>query len=446
MDTIPPTIPLSRIGFHYFPDTFHYRENDLHTWLTEIQAMGASWLVLPTPVDRAIPEYFIRGLVENGVEPILRFESPLAKAPVCSEIAIFLENYARWGVKYVVFFDRPNARSSWPLSSWTQEDLVDRFLDRYIPLAECALQAGLIPVLPPLEPGGSYWDTSFLREALLSLKRRKRDDLLGRLALSAYCWNGEHSLNWGAGGPERWPGARPYFTPAKEEDQRGFRIFDWYLAICQAALGKSLPILLFGGGAPFDPQRQSAPEEDPETHASGCQMIAGLMAGSEIHDPSNPEQVYEPVPAEVLACCFWLLSTGADDPRRAWSWFDIDGGSIPAVETLRRRITGQVPGTGSLNKSGPQVEARLIRHYLLLPTYEWGIADWHLDIIRPFIKKYQPTVGFSIDEAALAAKVTVINGPEKFPDAVLNDLRNAGCLVEEISGDGMTIATLIAER
>ena len=43
-----------------------------------------------------------------------------------------------------------------------------------------------------------------------------------------------------------------------------------------------------------------------------------------------------------------------------------------------------------------------IQHYVLLPAYDWGIADFYLDAVRPFVKKYRATVGFSLQEAALA--------------------------------------------
>jgi hypothetical protein len=87
-----------------------------------------------------------------------------------------------------------------------------------------------------------------------------------------------------------------------------------------------------------------------------------------------------------------------------------------------------------------------IKHYLLLPKYEWGVADWHLDVIRPFVLKYQPTVGFSMDEAALAAQITVIGNLNSFPEEQLEHLRKIGCMVDRISGDGTTIATELAER
>ena len=67
----------SRIGFHYFPDTLHYRESDLQAWLPELADMGVSWLVLKSDIDRAIPEAFIRGLLLKGIEPVIQFDFSL---------------------------------------------------------------------------------------------------------------------------------------------------------------------------------------------------------------------------------------------------------------------------------------------------------------------------------------------------------------------------------
>ena len=49
-------------------------------------------------------------------------------------------------------FDRPNLLKNWSPSDWAQRNLVERFLDIFIPIAQRALNAGLIPVFPPLEP------------------------------------------------------------------------------------------------------------------------------------------------------------------------------------------------------------------------------------------------------------------------------------------------------
>ena len=144
-----------RLGFHYFADTLHYREADLQTWLPVLQELGASWLVLRSDVSRAIPESFLRGLKQAGIEPLIHFPLSLERMPDQKEISTLLDVYADWGARYVIFYDRPNARASWPASSWAQQDLVERFVDRYLPLANLAMQAKLAPVFPPLEPGGS---------------------------------------------------------------------------------------------------------------------------------------------------------------------------------------------------------------------------------------------------------------------------------------------------
>ena len=55
-------------------------------------------------------------------------------------------------------------------------------------------------------------------------------------------------------------------------------------------------------------------------------------------------------------------------------------------------------------------------------------------------------MGFSIDEAMLANQVTIVGGEQSFSEEALARLRDAGCQVERISGDGTSIATQLAER
>lgn len=446
MDDYPLPIINTRLGFHYFPDAFHYRESDLAAWLPELRALGASWVTLTAPVDRAIPEAFIEGLVRAGIEPIIRFQHSLSEPGNIEDLKLFFESYGKWGVHYIVLFDRPNLRSSWPVATWAQEDLVERFLDRFLPLAECALDAGLYPVFPPLEPGGDYWDTAFLHAALLSLKRRKQNRVLDKLVLSAYAYTGERSLNWGAGGPERWPGAHPYFTPADEQDQRGFRIFDWYLAIARSVQLLSCPILLFGAGTPSISSTKPSPAPDPTRQTEDVLSIAQLLAGETVSDHDVPDGELDLVPPEVIGCNFWVLATAPTSPYAPQAWFQTDGQSLSVVGALRQWMSSSGKYLASSKAASNDPSKPPIAHYLLLPTYEWGIADWHLEIIRPFVKKHQPTIGFSLAEAARASRVTVIGGPQVFSDEVLDRLRMNGCMVERICGDGTSIASQLAER
>jgi hypothetical protein len=524
----PLPLHQTRLGIHYFPDTLHYCDNDLQAWLPELKSLGMSWIVLRSPADRAIPEAFIEGLVKAGIEPLLEFRLPLSSPPEAADLETLLTAYSRWGVHGVIFFDRPNTRASWTSSSWAQQGLVERFLDRYLPFAEKALATGLTPIFPPLEPGGSYWDTAFLRYALESLIRRRQVKLLQNLVLSAYAWTADHPLSWGAGGPDRWPEARPYSANPSSQDQRGFRIFDWYLSISEAVLQIHPQMILLGAGLPSDPEQLDPRLFSPTQHAATDLMIARLLAGEKVSDPEIPETNLEIIPAQVIAGNFSLLSADAASPASSFAWFPADQPPLPIVEELRawrsqptpvdqitqptvtklrkdmlseetvfdedqEMTSDETPFQENVQEAAQEIEESTteeiiaeplsevpeavmqddtleatlsenselpvtsgevnqngkdhpIKHYLLLPTYEWGIADWHLDVIRPFIRKYHPTVGFSLYEAALAKMVTVVGNDNNFPENELDHLRSTGCSVERISGDGISIATQLSER
>ena len=76
----------------------------------------------------------------------------------------------------------------------------------------------------------------------------------------------------------------------------------------------------------------------------------------------------------------------------------------------------------------------------MLPLFSWGVAEWDLTAIRPYIQRYQPTVGFSIEEAALARRVTIAGKLTSIPDEQLKILEQAGCAIDEIEGDGTILA------
>jgi hypothetical protein len=438
-DVMTSSSPANRYGFYYFPDNIHYRDSDAHAWIPELQALGAAWVTLLASAERAIPETFIRSLVDIGIQPIIHLLLPLDSPEMPSEVSVLFEAYAHWGVQYITLFDRPNQMASWQAAAWAQKNLVDRFLDQFIPLAEAALQAGVSPTFPPLEPGGDYWDTAFLYSALQGLQRRGQDDLLDRLVIAAYAWPGNHSPNWGAGGPERWPASRPYLTPASSEDQRGFRIFDWYLATAEAAIGKSLPIILLAAGSRIgdqpDPQ---SPAVDAESHARQNMALVRILQGQ--------AQGYDHVAPEVLACNFWVLSAAQGDPSEPDAWYPPGRAPLPAVEMLKEWAASADAESQPAPKSRPQrykdfSNPRPIAHYLLLPSVEWGQVSWNLEAMQPFIQKYQPTIGFSALEASHARKVTVVGGAGSAPEAIIDGLLAAGCVVEQINADGMNIAS-----
>ena len=62
---------MPKLGFHYFPDELHYRRADRNAWLPELQALDAKSVTLIGSMTRAVPEDFIGGLLDAGIEPII---------------------------------------------------------------------------------------------------------------------------------------------------------------------------------------------------------------------------------------------------------------------------------------------------------------------------------------------------------------------------------------
>ena len=118
------------------------------------------------------------------------------------------------------------------------------------------------------------------------------------------------------------------------------------------------------------------------------------------------------------------------------AWYNPSGEAGLAVTALKDLISStKVIETNS--------QEPFIAHYLLLPTYDGEISDAQFEIIRPFIKAHKPTIGFSIQEAKMAQRVTVLDGPGTYPKGVISKLRTDGCIVNEIEGHGIEIASFI---
>jgi hypothetical protein len=428
-----------RIGWHYFPDIMHYRESDLHKWLPELQSMGASWLTLNAPDDHAIPEPFITSLIKANIHPILHIRSITSHPPHAANLKAILNAYASWGVRYVMFFDKPNIISNWTPSAWAQDRLVDRFLDLFLPFVESALSFRLTPILPPLEPGGNYWDTAFLRDLFLAINKRGYSSLFNHLILAAIARPGNRPINWGAGGPERWPSTKPYFTPPDSQDQCGFRIFDWYIAISNAVLGRSLPIMVFGVGCvPGECSDKRFPATSMDAHTSQHMNIVNSL--------TNESSDVEVIPQEVIACNFWLLSTSPGSPDMSSAWFQVNGNTLPIVDALKNWVQSHK----SFAKKAPTLpqpghfNPHPISHYLLLTEDQLHKHGNTSQILRYFTQKYKPVIGFSPNEAILARKVTIFGDSCTFSNSILDQLSSAGCIVERILEDGTVIASDIS--
>jgi len=217
--------------------------------LPVLKQLGASAVVIQSGFDKAIPEDIFLAARDQQLTPVVHFTMELPLARKFNEVAFLMDVYAKWGVSEVILGNKPNSKSSWTATAWHYDSIVDHFLDRFIPLANHAVRAGLSPALPPLQPGGDYWDTAFVELVLGGLKRRQMEGILDCLSLTSYGYTFNRPLSWGAGGPERWLGVKPYQTPEGQQDQLGFNNYAWQNAMGLRATGKNFPISILDAGS-----------------------------------------------------------------------------------------------------------------------------------------------------------------------------------------------------
>ena len=420
------TESIQEFGFTYFSSPKYLVNKKIKTWISTMRELGASVVVFQANFARAIPEDVFLCARDNHITPVVHFSSELPLARKFNEVAFLLEIYAKWGVNEVIFGEKPNMKHAWPIAGWHYESLVDHFLDRFIPLATQAVRLGLTPVAPPLQPGGDYWDTAFMELFLSGLKRRQVSEILDPLILASYGYTFDKPLDWGRGGPELWSLSKPYQTTEGEQDQLGFHQFEWIHAIGQKATGKILQTIILDAGNPGSQYSQ----KDPGQVIEGIRQIMLVCMGQGLESENERSGLIGF--NDITRFCAFGLDTINEmipqpfEPQDLLRLFGRNGGSK----------AGQVK---DLDLTKP------IKHYLLLPLHRSGVSDAILNKVRPLIKSCQPTIGFSLKEAALAEKVSVYPDQSLFPTEAINKLRNSGSIVKILPESGIEIATSVQD-
>lgn len=393
---------LNKFGLHYFHDELHYTQAYWTDLGSRISALGAGWLTLAASDKRAIPETFLRSVIDAGIRPIVHIHAKIGTISL-REIAPILKSYADWGVRHVVVYDRPNLQSSWNQADWSRGELLDRFTDQILPLLHVEREVGLEPMLPPLDPGGDYWDTAFLEALLTVIERRNQSDLLKEMGYSLYAWTHGRPLDWGKGGPDAWPDAKPYHHPEDSEDHIGFRIYEWYQAIIQRLTGAEAPLYVLAGGYTYGVHSK---REDPIDLQ--CQIYEFLGSND----------------APDYLRCFNFEAFQADENVFS-NWFDANlhfGVMANAIQECQR----------AQRKTAYAGIKKPIDHYALLPSTgtQHALEIWQN--AAPFAIAAQPAVGFSIEEALYARKVTILASENEIPLEAEQRLEDSGSLVTRI--------------
>lgn len=315
------------IGFHWFPDPRHYERGHLDLFLPRLKAMGVSWLVLisgPNP-NHPIPEYFVRTLLANNIEPIIRIATQTVGGMDQNDLRRLCEIYASWGVHYIHVFNEPNLSLSWPRGEWNPQALPDRFMNFLLPCLETMYGVeGVIPLFTPLSPGGEYWDLPFLATCFEIINLKGKRYLFNKMGVAIHNYAFNKPLTWGQGGQNRWPCAQPHQEGAGCEDQLGFHLFEWYDQIIRYKVGFSLPLLSAESGVHLGDQRN--PNFPPIDATGHDQRSAGMVR--EVMESEAPNYLFNNA--------FWLLATEDNSSFAYQRWYRPSGETLVprTVETL----------------------------------------------------------------------------------------------------------------
>ncbi|MFQ6015014.1 MAG: SpoIID/LytB domain-containing protein [Anaerolineae bacterium] len=318
------------IGFHWYPDYWHYSQRELDLFIPKLKGIGASWLTVLSPFPEPIPESFIKGLLEAWIEPVIRIYTRFVEPLDQSQLRRLCQTYAGWGAHYIHVYNEPNLAVEW--AEFDPRALPDRFMDHALPCLETMYGVdGIIPLFTPLAPGGNYWDTDFLRTCFELIIIRGKSYLLDKLALGIHNYAFNRPLTWGQGGRSRWPEAQPHNTPPGSQDHMGFYLFEWYDEIVRPRAGRSLPMICSENGTLMGNRTDSNyPAVDPESHAQrSVEMSRLVMEGR--------------VPQYVFNNAFWLLVAGDESDHAPQRWYKPDGQpvfsqSITAMQAMPKQL------------------------------------------------------------------------------------------------------------
>ena len=420
----------NRLGFHYFPDCLHYAEKDIQSWLPALKEINAQWLFIQSPVNRAIPEEFIRSFSNHGINLVIDFNTRLSSPIDWHDLDLLIELYGKWGVKYAMLNKNPNQKFAWVASQWGDAHLIDSVMDDFIRFGSLCLENRIRPVFPLLTPGGDYWDLAFLKTALLKIKKDAPVSIQNNFVLSAAAWDWNKPLDWGAGGQASWPNVKPYKLPQEGQNQLGFRTYEWYAPIASEVFGKTIPILLLQAGTANDPQNS---EIGPQS--SGFEKLMAiyhLLKGENVYESLDGSQLIKPITSDVIGCCFYLLSS-EQPAHQACQWFSTDGMRLPPAQAVFIREQG----TEEKNTEIETVELQPKLHfrhnrYILISEELQPETPTLLEMLHPYIEKFKPMIGFSTAEAKKFAVILAIAPSYELEPPDFGEIWNNGSLVKVI--------------
>lgn len=462
---------LNRLGFHYYSDMEHYDEASLAFWLPKLISAGTRWIVLPIREEMELPENFVRRIVEHGIEPIIRIDYSAGRPPAPEVFRERMRAYHTLGVHLVQFFTAPNVKSAWERRDWQRGDIVSFFIERYKKYAAICIEQKIIPVFPTLKPGGDYSDLAFLAESIRILSAPENKLYLTNCFLSVNAGFQERETIV-IGGVSKTDDGKIRLVPGSQA-HHGFHIYEWYNAIVQEIIGRSMPMLLLNVGRW---SQHSGPFDMIPMQAKRLQL--DLLSHLRMNQEALPPE--ERIPAYIIATNFYKLPSelahtslserGADKKESFLSRVTraLDDGIAfsepPAGKIIRsaktvgeeideglaralnRIFPAQIDGELSLSCQIWRLFRRLIRGivrymrrkfkfegYFLIPDYESELNDDQNHVINLFINSTNVKAGRNLNEAINYDKVILLDDKSLYPSNIISFLQRNRCKIQTLS-------------
>ncbi len=288
-------------GIHWVPIT-STSNAVVDRFVKEAKDMKIKWMVfLNDGTKIGDNDYLVKKLVANGIMPIMRIYTPNGQ-PIQGDIEALVKHYRSLGVYYYQLYNEPNLNVENP----DGVPNVDKYLDKWIPAAKKVAEAGGLPGLGALSPGGNFDDIEFLKQTLDKIKQRGEVATLDKAWLSMHNYTLNHPLDYA-------------------KDSNGFLKFKWYDAIIRQKLGREMPIIGTEGGTHIG----SADDKTfpPIDQAKQVDMVTGAFRYMEHREPYN------------FAYTYWIIANeeggGHDTAFTNQALFKSTGQS-PVVDALKK--------------------------------------------------------------------------------------------------------------
>ncbi len=274
-------------GIHWFP-TLSQQRAVIDRFVPELQSMHVRWVVVLQGLDEwnlDANDYLIDQLNAAGIVPVMRIDAQVGALNL-ERLRLVVQHYRAKGVRYFQIYNEPNFRAEWADQKQVN---ASGFVEQWLPAAQVVAENGGLPGLAPLAPTGDLDDVLFLENALTTLVRARRFDIINVMWLAIHNYGGL--------------------------DDKGFFRYRRYDAMARYVLGQHLPMLATEGGM------------------GDAQNSADTVVAAFEH-----MQAREPW---LLAYCPWLIGNavggGHDETWESQAWFQ-RGGALPVVERVKEMM------------------------------------------------------------------------------------------------------------